>query len=165
MFFQGVGKRDAWMGDAAVGNFWGLSNSEWQANLLTVHKDRWTPETPNGYFPKYYLTAAQNEKNHVAQTKYLQDASYLRFKNLQIGYTVPKNVLDKAGITKLRVYVSGENLATLTDFIKTIDPEFLSNRGLIYPLQRTWSFGLNLSFYSCTNNLKKESHEKNIFIM
>jgi TonB-linked SusC/RagA family outer membrane protein len=145
-FFQGIGKRDAWIGDIAVGNFWGLSNSEWQANLLTIHKDRWTPETPNGYFPKYYLTGAQNEKNHVAQTKYLQDASYMRFKNLQIGYTVPKNVLNRAGISKLRVYVSGENLATFTDFIKTIDPEFLSNRGLIYPLQRTWSFGLNLSF-------------------
>jgi TonB-linked SusC/RagA family outer membrane protein len=146
MLFQGIGKRDYWMGDIAVGNFWGLSNSEWQANLLTVHKDRWTPETPNGYFPKYYLISAQNTKNQVAQTKYLQDASYLRFKNLQIGYTLPQHWLSKAHISKLRVYISGENLFTLTDFIETIDPEFLSNRGLIYPLQRTWSVGLNLSF-------------------
>ncbi|MDR0688313.1 MAG: SusC/RagA family TonB-linked outer membrane protein, partial [Prevotellaceae bacterium] len=146
MFFQGIGKRDYWMGATDVGNFWGMSNSEWQANLLTVHKDRWTPETPNGYFPKYYMTRAQNEKNQVAQTKYLQDASYLRFKNLQVGYTLPKDLLSKVGVSKLRVYVSGENLATLTDFIETIDPEFLSNRGLIYPLQRTWSVGLNLSF-------------------
>ncbi|MDR1415166.1 MAG: TonB-dependent receptor [Odoribacteraceae bacterium] len=146
MFFQGIGKRDYWMGDVAVGNFWGLSNSEWQANLLTVHKDRWTPATPNGYFPKYYLTSGQNTKNQVAQTKYLQDASYLRFKNLQVGYTLPGELLDRLGIGKLRVYISGENLVTWTDFIKTIDPEFLSNRGLIYPLQRTWSVGLNLSF-------------------
>jgi TonB-linked SusC/RagA family outer membrane protein len=146
MLFQGIGKRDYWMGDVAVGNFWGISNSEWQANLLTVHRDRWTPETPNGYFPKYYLSKEQNMKNQVAQTKYLQDASYLRFKNLQVGYTLPQHLLSKVGISKLRVYVSGENLATLTDFIETIDPEFLSNRGLIYPLQRTWSVGLNLSF-------------------
>jgi TonB-linked SusC/RagA family outer membrane protein len=146
IFVQGIGKRDYWMGDISVGNFWGLSNSEWQANLLTIHKDRWTPETPDGYFPKYYLTSAQNTKNQVTQTKYMQDASYLRFKNLQAGYTLPKNLLNKVGISKLRVYISGENLATLTDFIKSIDPEFLSNRGLIYPLQRTWSVGLNLSF-------------------
>jgi TonB-linked SusC/RagA family outer membrane protein len=146
LFFQGIGKRDYWMGDIAVGNFWGLSNSEWQANLLTVHRDRWTPETPDGYFPKYYLTSGQNTKNQVVQTKYMQDASYLRFKNLQVGYTFPREWLERAGISKLRVYVSGENLATWTDFIETIDPEFLSNRGLIYPLQRTWSAGLNLTF-------------------
>jgi TonB-linked SusC/RagA family outer membrane protein len=146
MFFQGIGKRDFWMGDVAVGNFWGLSNSEWQANLLNVHTDRWTPETPNGYFPRYYLNRAQNEKNQKTQTKYLQDASYLRFKNLQVGYTLPQSWLSKVNISKLRVYVSGENLLTLTDFIESIDPEFLSNRGLIYPLQRTWSVGLNLSF-------------------
>ncbi|MDR3118745.1 MAG: SusC/RagA family TonB-linked outer membrane protein [Mediterranea sp.] len=145
-FFQGVGKRDYTIGTGSVGMFWGIPNSEWQASLFTIHNDRWTPETPDGYFPKYYLTNAQNAKNQQTQTKYLQDASYLRFKNLQIGYTFPKSLLDKAGINKLRVYVSGENLATLTDFVKTIDPEFLSNAGLIYPLQRTWSLGLNLSF-------------------
>lgn len=145
-FFQGIGKRDYFIPTGSVGMFWGIPNSEWQAALFTIHKDRWTPETPDGYFPKYYLTNAQNGKNQITQTKYLQDASYLRFKNLQIGYTFPKQLLDKAGIGKLRVYVSGENLATITDFVKTIDPEFLSNLGTIYPLQRTWSVGLNLSF-------------------
>jgi TonB-linked SusC/RagA family outer membrane protein len=145
-FFQGVGKRDYAIGTGEVGMFWGIPNSEWQAALFTIHNDRWTPETPDGYFPKYYLTNAQNAKNQQTQTKYLQDASYLRFKNLQIGYTFPKHLLDKAGIGKLRVYVSGENLATITDFVKTIDPEFAGTVGTIYPLQRTWSFGLNLSF-------------------
>jgi TonB-linked SusC/RagA family outer membrane protein len=145
-FFQGVGKRDYFVESGSVGMFWGIPNSEWQAGLFTVHSDRWTPETTDGYFPKYYMTNPMNSKNQQVQSKYVQDASYLRFKNLQIGYTLPKQILSKAGISKLRVYVSGENLATVTDFIKTIDPEFLSNGGLIYPLQRTWSIGLNLSF-------------------
>ncbi|MDR3339979.1 MAG: SusC/RagA family protein, partial [Candidatus Symbiothrix sp.] len=148
-FFQGVGKRDAWIDAGGPGQFWGTQNSEWQANFLTIHLDRWTPETPNGYFPKYYLnnTTSGNAKNQVVQTKYLQDASYLRFKNLQIGYTIPARLLNKAGISKLRVYVSGENLATITDFVKTIDPEFATlSRGIGYPLQRTWSVGLNLNF-------------------
>ncbi|MDR0574867.1 MAG: TonB-dependent receptor [Tannerella sp.] len=145
-FFQGIGKRDYAIPTGAVGMFWGIPNSEWQAALFTIHKDRWTPETPDSYFPKYYLTNAMNAKNQQVQTKYLQDASYLRFKNMQIGYAFPKRLSDKAGVGKLRVYVSGENLATITDFVKTIDPEFLSNYGTIYPLQRTWSVALNLSF-------------------
>jgi TonB-linked SusC/RagA family outer membrane protein len=146
-FFQGVGKRDAWIATSAPGNFWGTQNSEWQANFLTINLDRWTPETPDGYFPKYYLTSAQNTKNQQVQTKYLQDASYLRFKNLQIGYSLPKSLLSKIGVDKVRVYVSGENLATVTDFVKTIDPEFaVLDRGLGYPLSRTWSFGVNLNF-------------------
>ncbi|MDR1089665.1 MAG: TonB-dependent receptor [Prevotella sp.] len=146
-FFQGVGKRDAWISTEGVGVFWGTQNSEWQANFLTIHLDRWTPETPNGYFPKYYLSGAENSKNQQIQTKYLQDASYMRFKNLQIGYSLPKAILDKIGIDKLRLYVSGENLFTLTDCIKVIDPEIVSvNRGLGYPLSQTWSFGINLSF-------------------
>ncbi|MDR1369941.1 MAG: TonB-dependent receptor [Dysgonamonadaceae bacterium] len=147
VFFQGIGKRDAWIATSGPSNFWGTQNSEWQANFLTIHRDRWTPETPDGYFPKYYLTSAQNTKNQQVQTRYLQDASYLRIKNLQLGYTLPKSLLDKIGISKLRFYVSGENLATFTDFVETIDPEFATlDRGLGYPLQRTLSFGLNLSF-------------------
>jgi hypothetical protein len=117
--------------------------------LLTIHLDRWTPETPDGYFPKYYLTNTSmgNSKNQQVQTKYLQDASYLRFKNLQIGYTFPKALMNKLGIDKLRVYVSGENLATFTNLVKTIDPEFvIIDRGLGYPLQRTYSFGVNFNF-------------------
>lgn len=147
LFFHGVGKRDAWMGTDGPGNFWGTPNSEWQANFLTIHHDRWTPENPNGYFPKYYLGGGENAKNMQQQTKYLQNAAFVRFKNFQVGYTFPKTLLNKVGFERLRVYVSGENLATFTNFVETMDPEFAgANRGLTYPLQRTWSLGLNLSF-------------------
>jgi hypothetical protein len=76
----------------------------------------------------------------------LQDASYLRIKNLQVGYTLPQKLLSKVGISKVRVYVSGENLATFTKMTNVMDPEFAVSDGKVYPLQKTWSFGLNLSF-------------------
>ena len=148
LFLQGVGARDTWFG-SGVGQFWGLSDSEWQANMLTIHRDRWTPDTPNGYYPKYYMSRgrATNEKNQLTQTKYLQNSAYMRLKNLQIGYTLPSELLNRVSISRARVYVSGENLLTFTKFVETIDPELAgTDRGLGYPLQRSWSVGLNLSF-------------------
>jgi TonB-linked SusC/RagA family outer membrane protein len=146
-FFQGIGKRDAWISSNYL---WGISDHVWAHSLFDIHSDRWTEDNPNGYFPKYYFNNwtgnDQHTKNQRVQTKYLQDASYLRFKNLQVGYTFPQQWLDKVNIDKLRIYVSGENLATFTKMVKTIDPEFAVSSGKIYPLQRTWSVGLNLTF-------------------
>jgi TonB-linked SusC/RagA family outer membrane protein len=148
-FLQGVGKQDVWMNGETNNYFWGIigvSNSEFQSSVFSIHKDRWTAENPSGYFPKYYLSE-ENNKNTKPQTKYLQDASYLRVKNFQLGYTLPKLLLEKVNIAKLRVYVSGENLLTITRMPKTIDPEFATtSAGKVYPLQQTWSCGLNLTF-------------------
>ena len=148
VFFQGVGKRDIMFG-ADANYFWGVVGDIWQSSAFTVHRDRWTPENPNGYFPKFYMqygVGNKNSRNLQAQTKYLQDASFMRLKNMQIGYTLPKQLLDKWGIGKLRVYMSGENLLTFTNLIKTMDPELASGSGKVYPLQATWSLGLNLTF-------------------
>jgi TonB-linked SusC/RagA family outer membrane protein len=142
LFFQGVAKRDAWM---SSNYFWGNTSNVWQVSLFTVHRDRWSESNPDGYFPKQYFDGRAT-KNQQRQTKYLQDASYLRFKNLQIGYTLPKQLLDKAGINRLRLYISGENLATFTNLLKTVDPEFAGSDAKVYPLQSTWSMGINLSF-------------------
>jgi hypothetical protein len=140
IFFQGVGKRDAWL----AGNyFWGTAGHEWAHSFFTDHLDRWTPATQDGYFPNFYIN---NTKNQQPQTKYLQDASYLRIKNIQVGYSLPLQLLSMAGISRLRVYVSGENLATFTKLVKYVDPEFATTDGKIYPLQNTWSLGLNLTF-------------------
>lgn len=142
IFFQGVGKRDAWVGSNI---FWGIVGSQWQSSVLTTHSDRWTKDNPNGYFPKYYLSDEIMPKNTQTQTRYLQDASYMRIKNLQLGYTFPKNWIHKLSLEKLRVYMSVDNLATFTDMIETIDPEFSASDGKLYPLQRTWSFGVNVT--------------------
>ena len=142
LFMQGIGKRDAWISSNYL---WGNVSNVWQVSLFTVHKDRWSPENPDGYFPKQYFDSRAT-KNQQAQTKYLQDASYLRLKNLQIGYTIPQQLVSKVGISRLRVYISGENLATFTSLIETVDPEFAVSDGKVYPLQSTWSIGANLTF-------------------
>jgi len=141
-FIQGIGKRDAWVGS---NYFWGITGDEWQSSPFDVHMDRWSEQNPNGYFPKFYLTG-QNNKNTNAQTRYLQNAAYLRFKNLQVGYALPKTWLDKVGFSRARLYVSVENLFTVTSLIKTMDPELSIDDAKIYPLQRTYSAGINFSF-------------------
>ncbi|RQP13583.1 MAG: SusC/RagA family TonB-linked outer membrane protein, partial [Parapedobacter sp.] len=142
IFLQGIGKRDVWIGS---NYFWGINGDEWQSSVFDVHLDRWTPETPNGYFPRYYLNGEMG-KNMNAQTRYLQNAAYLRIKNLQVGYSLPKTLLNSIKFDKVRLYVSIENLATFTKLIKTMDPELSISDAKIYPLQRFYSFGINVGF-------------------
>ena len=142
IFLQGVAKRDAWVGSNI---FWGITGDQWQSSVLTTHTDRCTETNPDGYFPKYYLTS-QNDKNTQTQTRYLQNAAYLRIKNMQLGYSFPKSLISKINFERFRIYASVDNLATFTGMIDTIDPEFSASDGKLYPLQRTWSLGLNVTF-------------------
>ncbi|AYD48655.1 SusC/RagA family TonB-linked outer membrane protein [Arachidicoccus soli] len=147
-FIQGIAKRDAYL---SSNYFFGIVGNVWQSSPFTTNLDRWTPETPNGYFPKYYMSG-ENAKNQTpngyAQSKYLLNAAYMRIKNIQIGYTLPKNLFKQIGVQRLRVYVSVDNLATFTpmDNHSNLDPELSISDAKIYPLQRNYSFGLNLTF-------------------
>lgn len=78
----------------------------------------------------------------------MQNAAYMRLKNLQLGYTLPTTWTLKAGISKCRLYVSGENLLTFTSLFDVFDPETCVGGigGNVYPLSSTWSFGLSLTF-------------------
>lgn len=125
--------------------FWGVYAEPW-TNVLQSNLDHWTPENPNGYFPrlKSYIAEKDYWDLGIPQTRYLQDASYLRLRNLTFGYTLPKKWTSKIGIEKLRVYFSGENLALWTDLSENLDPENLS--GTNYPINKTYSFGIDLNF-------------------
>ncbi|MBV8253901.1 MAG: TonB-dependent receptor [Chitinophaga sp.] len=140
IFLQGVAKRDAWIGS---NYFWGIVGDEWQSSPFTAQMNRWTPTNQNGYFPKFYMSG-ENNKNTQVQTRYLQNAAYLRIKNLQLGYTLPKYMITRIHAQKVRVYMSVENLATFTKLIKTVDPELSISDSKIYPLQRTYSCGINI---------------------
>lgn len=73
----------------------------------------------------------------------------MRLKNLQIGYTLPKQWISKIGLQNVRFYVSGENLLTITSLTNTMDPETAGigmQGGTVYPLSRTYSFGLSVNF-------------------
>ncbi|MDR2815376.1 MAG: TonB-dependent receptor [Proteiniphilum sp.] len=142
IFLQGVGKRDMMFASNA-NYFWGFTGGEWQSAYFTVHTDRWTEENPNGYFPRAYFNTT---KNLQPQTRYLQNAAYLRFKNLQLGYTIPKTFTDKIKFQRARVFVNVENLATFTGLMKIIDPEIVNSEAKVYPLRRTWAGGINITF-------------------
>lgn len=142
VFLQGVGKRDAWV---SSNYFWGITGEEWNSSPFTVHTDRWTADNPSGYFPKFYMNE-QNDKNTQVQTRYLQNAAYLRVKNAQLGYNLSETVAGRLGLRGLRLYVSVDNLATFSKQISTMDPELSIDNGRLYPLQRTFSFGLNVGF-------------------
>lgn len=154
MFWQGVAKRDLWLSGAM---FWGLSGGEWQSTGLNEHLDYYRPENttsvfgPNtdAYFPKIYMDKGMNQQT---QTRYLQNGAYARLKNIQLGYTLPQPVINKLHIQKLRVFVSAENVLTITSLPSGFDPETAyssytdNNSGKTYPLQTTLSFGANVTF-------------------
>lgn len=138
MFWQGIGKRD-WFPGSGNSAYWGFTD-EWQTPL-TTSLDYWTSEKTNAYFPKLGWS---NRGNRVVSSRYLQNASYCRLKNVTLGYTIPKAILNKIGISRLRIYVTGENLFTFTSLIKSFDPETLNN--MTYPINKKVAVGLNLTF-------------------
>ncbi|HRN48483.1 MAG TPA: hypothetical protein PKW69_10655, partial [Niabella sp.] len=146
LFIQGVGKRQFFFG-SGTNYFWGITGSEWQSSPFTVHMDRWTPTNTDGYFPKYYMSG-ENGKNMQTQTKYLQNAAYMRLKNIQVGYTLPDHLKNSIGLQKLRIFALVENIFTISPLKKhsTIDPETFFSDMKIYPMQRSYSLGVNLTF-------------------
>ncbi len=145
-FFQGVMKRD-WAFGAGDPYFWGATGNVWQSCVFKEHLDYWREDNLNAYYPKPYFGGIT--KNQQVQDRYVQSAAYLRCKNIQLGYSLPKRVLDRSGLSSCRVYVSCDNVFTITNLLKVFDPEVtngLWGSGKTYPLQRVFAVGLNLSF-------------------
>lgn len=138
MFWQGIGKRDYWLGGS---QFWGFTD-EW-CTPLTSSLDYWTEDNRDAYFPRLHHYGV-NGGNHQISTRYLQNAAYLRLKNVVLGYTIPRSITEKVKISRLRVFVQGENLLTFTPLIDSYDPETLNN--MTYPINKKISVGLNLTF-------------------
>ena len=110
-------------------------------------KHMWTEENPYGAkHPKLYWQDMGGGKNTRPNSYYLKDASFFRLKNLTLGYTLPRVWTEKANISKVSIYFSGDNLLTLTPY-KGLDPERNGDgRDAIYPQNRIYSFGLNVEF-------------------
>lgn len=163
-FLQGVLKHDFWPGESSY--FWGVRGgySKWYTIGLEQHNDYFRdqpiglegyelPVNLDSYYPRPITSANSNgntfgSKNQQTQSRYMQNAGYMRLKNLQLGYSLPKSVLDKVGIANCRVFVSGENLLTFTSLSSIFDPETCVGGwgGNAYPLSSTWSFGLSVTF-------------------
>ncbi len=120
-----------------------ISNYEGWAFFLTqnarpMHLDNWTADNPNATYPRLSLQYTSNDSQY--SDYWLRSANYLKIQNVQIGYNFNAELLTKLRLTNLRVFLSGQNLATITDY-PGFDPE-----GSYYPLSRTYSFGVNLKF-------------------
>ena len=145
IFIEGIGKREAYPGKSHNGLwFWGQFTTPYGAMTLK-NLDNWTYRGDAGYFPRVKSEIAQSGELAKEQTKYLQDASYLRVKNVALGYTLPKTLTDKAGIGRLRLYVTAENLLTFHHIeVQGIDPERFDT--VYYPFMKVVSMGANISF-------------------
>ena len=145
-FFQGVANVTVNLNSYSA-NFmpfhWGLIESNVRQEIV---EDRWTEENqnPNAFFPRLRSTDMGN--NNTQSTFWYRNGNFLRFKNLEFGYNFKKNLLEKAGISASRIYMSGHNLA-VWDHVKMFDPELgNSSGGTRYPLSRTWTMGLEVTF-------------------
>ena len=142
VFLQGVGKCDGYVGGMGRHAFTEVANYPQK-----VHLDRWTWDNQNSHatYPRFTYDETYNKK---FSSFWIEDASYLRVKNIQLGYTFPAqkiNFLSKLRISNLRVYFSGENLWTLTDFFSSYDPESPISDGGYYPITASYSFGLSIT--------------------
>lgn len=137
--FQGVGKRNFYL-DAEV--FQPFKDS-WSNYSYTYFSDYWTPENPNALLPRLY---AGTSHNYQYSSHWLQNAAYVRLKNLQIGYTLKPEWTQKAKLEKVRIYFSGENLFEFSKMFKYYDPELNTVAGYMYPIMRNYSIGVNVVF-------------------
>lgn len=158
-FFQGVGKQD-WYPSNEASVIWGQYNRPY-AQMPKWHLNNyWTEDNPDAYLPRYagYYAPFYKGTNN-ANTRYLMDVSYIRLKNLQVGYTLPSKWTDAVRMKKVSVFFSGENLWTWSPMYKhTRDIDVTANiygtdsvlsstgDGFNYPTLRSYSFGLNITF-------------------
>lgn len=134
IFLQGVGKRDAYISDNL---FWGAILGA--TGTREVYENSWTPERPSALYPAYRNAS----KNVIVQTRYLQNAAYIRLKNLTIGYTLPQAIVHKIGLQRLRFYGAAYNLWQYSKVPDIFDPELLSAN---YPMIKSLAVGLQVNF-------------------
>ena len=113
----------------------------------TAWLDSWTPENKNASMPRIAESRkSPSEASNVLSDFWIIDTSYLRMKTIQLGYTFPKTWLEKWGVQNVRIYYSAENLLTFDNMPINVDPETVSERLSSYPLNKTHSFGVNITF-------------------
>lgn len=138
---QGVANRDVYLNGTIVMPFFNVGNiTEWMV------ENSWTPENTNARLPviKNYT---KGDNNAQTNSTYIFDASYLRIRNITLGYTVPKAILSRTFIKRARIYISGQNLFTFSDMPDGVDPQVPnSTNGNFYPVVKTYTMGVNLTF-------------------
>ena len=144
VFFNGVANVTRQIGGS---NLYGASSSPQLTGQVfqDVARNHWTVDNPNPNAPYPRLGTTRSNNNVQTSDYWTRDMSFIRLKNAEIGYTVPKKITRKAKIEALRVYVAGTNLVTFSKF-KLWDPELETATGTRYPITRNISLGLNMNF-------------------
>lgn len=141
VFFQGVGSRTFY---ATVNTVNPQVTAPRQP--LAIHRDYWTEDNRDAAFPRPY---SGGQHNYVFSDKWMLDGKYIRLKNIQLGYSLPDDLLKKVHIARARIYFSGQDLLTFTSlgiFDQIFNPEYNNNVEFEYPFAATASIGLNISF-------------------
>ena len=136
-FLQGVGKVNGLLTGAARHAF--ISES---AMPQAIHLDRWTPENTDASYPRLTYQQSYNQR---LSTYWLEDASYIRLKNVQLGYTLPSTWTQRLRVERFRAFVSADNLFTISDYFYGYDPESPVSSGSFYPQVKTFTVGLNIN--------------------
>ena len=150
VFFQGAANTSFVIGTEGSGTevyttwpfTWGIEKGNYRKEFL----DRWTADNPRQDVVMTRLHEGYgNNISKEASTWWMRDAGFLRFKNLEFGYTIPKNTMQRLGISGARVYMMGYNLY-VWDKLKLWDPEMGDrNKGVSYPMSRTFTLGLEVN--------------------
>ena len=142
MTWQGVGSVSHIFNREVLGEFSGDAS-----HPSTMWKDSWTENNHNAKMPRVFETGnSPSDMTRAMSTFWLWNTAYLRLKTLQLGYSLPENVLKAIGVERVRIYYAGENLLTFHSLPFNIDPEITSERGSSYPLLRSHAIGINITF-------------------
>lgn len=142
VFMQGVAKRSVMMSGIGLKPF---ANG---ANLFKHQLDSWTPDNLNAEYP-ILVPEANSADNFVTSDKWVRNGAYMRIKNVVLGYSLPKGWINKMKLDNARIYASGQNLYTFSNFFKGYDPEASyggSLGGEFYPIMQTITFGVDIKF-------------------
>ena len=144
VFFQGNGRTYRFIGGVAS-NFLPGSSQGAMGNIFSNYNDRWTEENPSQdvFYPR--LSWGVNANNSQESTWWYRNMSMLRVKDIEIGYSFPKQWVSKIGLSNLRLYAKGSNLFTFSQF-DLWDPELDTNNGAKYPIMKSFSIGLDVNF-------------------
>ncbi|MGV8091076.1 MAG: TonB-dependent receptor [Mangrovibacterium sp.] len=145
-FFNGLARESFWINYENVSPFLNTNGSRIGNNALArfIADSHWSEDNRNGYAVWPRLSETMVTNNNQPNTWFMRNGSFMRLKQVELGYSLPKKIIDRAGLKNLRVYFSGNNLLYFSKF-KLWDPE-MAGDGLGYPLQRVLNFGVYMTF-------------------
>lgn len=142
VFFQGIGQRDHWPSSDNWTWFFPFNAGHVERYYIT---DTWREDNRDAYFPAAHVST-NDKKNLQVQSRYLQNAGYVRLKNITLSYDLPQKLMQRLGVGRAQVFATGMNLWEFTRLRKPLDPESIQSGAIEYPMQRIGTLGLNVSF-------------------